>query len=78
MLTRKVIRVLSHGNLWKVSCEHCSKSTIKNTQGESIVLAKKHVADLSVGTLSQIIVQGDNGKFRIEWTYGKDPYPPRG
>lgn len=27
---------------------------------------------------AQVLVQGANNQFRTEWTYGNDPYPPRG
>lgn len=74
---RKVIYVLSHGTRWKVQCDHCS-SEIKNTQVEAIKIAKQHVASLTAGVLSQILIQRDNGQFRTEWTYGEDPFPPRG
>lgn len=74
---RNKIYVLSHGTQWKYQCEHC-KSVITNTQREAIALAKQHVADFPAGTLSQILIQGDDGQYRAEWTYGKDPYPPRG
>lgn len=74
---RQVIYVLSYGAHWKVRCEHCGEE-IKNTQYEAIKLAKNHVASLSPGTLSQILIQGDDGRFRAEWTYGSDPFPPKG
>ena len=74
---RNKVYVLSHGTQWKVQCEHCD-SEIKDTQREAIKLAKDHVAANPAGTLSQILIQGDNGQFRAEWTYGSDPYPPRG
>lgn len=74
---REKIYVLSHGLQWKVQCEHCD-SEIVSTQAEAIKLAKKHVASLIAGALSQILVQRDNGQFRAEWTYGQDPYPPVG
>jgi hypothetical protein len=74
---RKIIYVLSHGNQWKMQCDHCEPK-ITDTQAEAITLAKHHVAELPEGTLSQIIIQGDNGEFRAEWTYGKDPFPPKG
>lgn len=74
---RKIIYVLSHGNQWKVQCDHCG-SEVTNTQSEAIRIAKQHVASLVAGTLSQILIQGDGGKFRTEWTYGSDPFPPRG
>lgn len=41
-------------------------------------MAKRHVAELPAGTLAQILVQRDNGQWRTEWTYGQDPFPPRG
>ena len=27
---------------------------------------------------AQVLVQGRDNKFRTEWTYGHDPYPPPG
>jgi hypothetical protein len=27
---------------------------------------------------AQVLVQGENNQFRTEWTYGHDPYPPKG
>jgi hypothetical protein len=27
---------------------------------------------------AQVLVQGLDSKFRTEWTYGHDPYPPKG
>ena len=74
---RKVIYVLKHGIQWKVQCGHCN-SKIVSTQTEAIRIARKHVASLQTGTLSQIRVQGASGQFRTEWTYGADPFPPRG
>lgn len=74
---RRVIYVLSHGNQWKVQCDHCG-SEVTNTQSEAIRIAKQHVASLATGTLSQILIQGDYGRFRTEWTYGSDPFPPQG
>lgn len=74
---RKVVYVLSQGTKWKVKCDHCS-SEIKNTQSEAIRLARSHISSLPEGSLSQILIQRDSGKFRTEWTYGQDPFPPRG
>lgn len=77
-MDREVIYVVSCGSKWKVICKHCNKGAIKDYQYEAIRVAKNHVALLPKGTLSQIRVQSDNGKFRTEWTYGKDPFPPKG
>ena len=27
------------------------------------------------GNAAQVLVQGDDGKFRIEWTYGRNAFP---
>lgn len=27
---------------------------------------------------AQVLVQGSDSKWQTEWTYGNDPYPPRG
>lgn len=74
---RNKIYVLSHGNQWKVQCEHC-ETGIYNTQADAINVARRHVSSLAAGTLAQILVQRDSGAWREEWTYGRDPFPPRG
>lgn len=74
---RKIIYVLSHGDQWNVQCDHCGSEIVK-TQAEGIRVAKQHVKNLPAGTLSQILIQGVGGQFRTEWTYGNDPFPPRG
>lgn len=74
---RHKIYVLSHGPQWKVHCEHC-KDQIVGTQAEAIRIAKQHVGQYPPGTLSQILIQHPGGSWREEWTYGKDPYPPKG
>jgi hypothetical protein len=76
-MARQKIYVLSHGHQWKVQCDHCETAIIR-TQAEAIRVARQHVASLALGTLSQILVQKDDGTFREEWTYERDPFPPRG
>jgi hypothetical protein len=77
-MARQVIYVLSHGTKWKVKCDQCTKDEIKETQAEAIKDAKKHVSSLPAGTLSEIRIQGRDGKWQTEWTYGQDPFPPPG
>jgi len=60
------------------ACDHCGSAEIEDTQADAIRAAKKHVAALPIGTLSQIRVQGQHGQWRTEWTYGADPFPPAG
>lgn len=78
---RNKIYVLSHATKWKVKCEHCTQGSdeaVTDTQAEAIMIARKHVGSLPQGTLSQILIQAQGGLWRAEWTYGKDPYPPKG
>lgn len=74
---RHIIYVVSAGTQWQVRCDHCSFQNFV-TQAEAIRVAKSHVSSLPAGMLSQIKIQNDKGLFRDEWTYGKDPFPPRG
>lgn len=74
---RQVIYVSTHGTQWKVKCEHCNEQIV-NTQSEAIKIAKRHVASRPAGSLSQILIQGADSRYRTEWTYGQDPFPPRG
>ncbi len=30
------------------------------------------------GHEAQVLVQGEDHQFRTEWTYGRDPFPPKG
>ena len=50
------------------------------TQKAAILAAvdAAHAAGKSNPDGAQVLVQGTDGKFRTEWTYGNDPYPPKG
>lgn len=74
---RNKIYVLSHGLKWKIQCDHC-QIWIADTKAEAVSFARKHVGGLPPGTLAQILVQRTDGTWQTEWTYGKDPFPPRG
>jgi hypothetical protein len=74
---RKTIYVVTHGTKWKVKCDHCNEKIV-DTQAEAIKIARTHVGKLPAGTLSQILIQGRDSLYRTEWTYGKDPFPPKG
>jgi hypothetical protein len=70
--------VVYHENSWKISFEgkhygpYMSQSvTIKNA------IDAAHKSGQS-GHDAQVLVQGLDSKFRTEWTYGNDPYPPKG
>lgn len=49
------------------------------TQDEAIRQARLIArSSIARGVEVQILVQRPNGIFRVEWTYGRDPFPPRG
>ena len=78
---RLKIYVVPHGYQWKVTCEHCAPGqheAYASTQHEAMAIAWRHVGELPAGTLSQILISGQDGRYRAEWTYGNDPYPPAG
>lgn len=50
-------------------------STQKEAIKYAVDAAHKHGAK---GHDSQVLIQGTDSKFRTEWTYGHDPYPPPG
>lgn len=31
----------------------------------------------SQGEVTEVCIMGDNGRFRSEWAFGRDSYPPR-
>lgn len=67
----KVVYVLSDGTSGKQNATIVPPNS--NTQSQPIAAAKKHVASLPQGTLSQILIQGPGGQWRTEWTYRNDP-----
>ncbi|MHB9133980.1 MAG: DUF2188 domain-containing protein [Armatimonadota bacterium] len=48
--------------------------SVKSTQAAAIESARLHaLAIYHAGGLSQVLIQGRDGKFRTEYTYGNDP-----
>jgi len=75
---RKVLYVSPHGIQWKVHWQGENEGAIHIRKEDALAAARKMVAQLGAGSVSEIRVQHANGTFETEWTYGKDPYPPRG
>jgi hypothetical protein len=70
--------VVLHQGSWKIS-HNGNHYGPYNTQREAIKSAVEaaHQAGRQ-GHDAQVLVQGTDNKFRTEWTYGNDPYPPPG
>ncbi|MFG1377609.1 DUF2188 domain-containing protein [Xanthobacter autotrophicus] len=70
--------VVLHEGQWKISFrgEHFGPySTQKDAIRKAVDAA--HESGRS-GRDAQVLIQGANHQFRTEWTYGHDPYPPKG
>lgn len=72
---RKKFYVLSSPGGWLVQKPDSGRVGPFPTQQDAIDWART-AAKLSAP--SQVLIQGRDGRFRTEWTYGNDPYPPLG
>ncbi len=77
-MAREQYVVVIHNGEWKVNFNgkhygpyETQKLAISAAIGSAHTAGKK-------GNDAQVLVQGTDNKFRTEWTYGHDPYPPRG
>lgn len=70
--------VVLHQNEWKVTLngQHYGPYDTQALAIRAAVDAAHSTGDK--GGDAQVLVQGTNNQFRTEWTYGHDPYPPRG
>lgn len=70
--------VVLHQGQWKISFEgkhYGPYDTQRDAIRDAVDTAKKSGDS---GHDAQVLVQGENNQFRTEWTYGNDPYPPKG
>ncbi len=76
-MARQTFYVVTHGGQWAVS--HNDHRTAHATQAQAIRSAVDRAHALGrQGHDAEVRVQGANGQWRTEWTYGHDPYPPKG
>ena len=48
------------------------------SQGEAMLFAIDAAQKLGLqGESAEVALMGENGHFRSEWIFGRDPYPPR-
>lgn len=67
--------VVRNGDKWGVRGEGNEQLTkVFDTQAEAIEYGR----DIAYNQKAELRIQGKDGKFRVAWTYGKDPYPPKG
>jgi hypothetical protein len=67
--------VVRNGDRWGVRGEGNARLTRDcNTQAEAIVIGRQ----IAQNQGAELRIQGANGQFREAWSYGNDPYPPKG
>jgi hypothetical protein len=74
-MSRAQYYVVLHEGQWKISFNgkhYGPYNSQKDAIRASVDAAHKTAGD------AQVLVHGSDNRFRIEWTYGHDPYPPRG
>jgi hypothetical protein len=76
-MARAIYYVLKDGAAWKI--RHNDKDYPYRTQADAMK-AGRDAAHSSgqKGFDAQVLVQGHDGQWQTEWTYGHDPYPPPG
>lgn len=74
-MSRKNQYIVPTNNGWGVRGEGNQRITAEyKTQREAIERGR----DIARNQESELRIQGENGKFREAWSYGNDPYPPKG
>lgn len=67
--------VVRNGESWGVRGEGNSRLTARcDTQAEAISLGR----EIARNQAAELRIQGSNGQFRESWSYGNDPFPPKG
>lgn len=73
-MSRKVYHVVPNGSNWQVKSNGMVLSNHYNKEaaivsGRSLAMANQP---------SQLVIHLANGQIETEYTYGQDPYPPKG
>lgn len=74
-MSKKNYTVARRSDGWEVVRDGASRaSSLHQTQAAAIA-AGKPLAQVGKGELR---IQGQDGRYRKSWSYGNDPYPPKG
>ncbi len=78
---RKTLYVSPSGETfarWKIHWQGEDAGSFYDKKEDAVREARRMVGRLPEGYCSQIKIKKLDGTFQTEWTYGKDPFPPRG
>jgi uncharacterized protein YdaT len=76
MATRKTYHVTPNDEGWNVKAENASRASSSHDTKAGAIDRAKELAKAQ--PLGQVVIHGQDGRIQTEYTYGKDPYPPRG
>ena len=76
MAKRVTYRVDPDGDRWKVVKRGTSRATAKFDNKADAVRRGRELAKQQEN--GQLIIKKRNGRIQAEYTYGDDPFPPRG
>lgn len=76
-MPRKIVYVNPDGEGgWNVKSRGAEKAAGNYENKSDAIERAKEIAKNA--PLGQVVVKKTNGKIQTEYTYGKDPYPPKG
>lgn len=77
MAIRRTYHITPNANGgWNVKAEDASRaSSSHKTKAEAVTRGKELAKSQNLG---QLVIHKQDGTIQIEYTYGKDPYPPTG
>ena len=71
----KNIHVVHDGDKWKVKQENALRSSgVFSTQQKAFERAR----EIAIKNGQEVAIHGINGRIRKKYSYGNDPYPPKG
>lgn len=77
MANRKTYHVTADGDGgWCLKAEDASRASSTHDNKADAVQSAKGLAKKQA--FGQVVIHGKDGRIQTEYTYGKDPYPPKG
>ena len=75
-MARTVYDVSPHESGWQIKKRGNTQATGVHSIKEEAIQKARELA--LANQPSQVVVRRKDGTIEFEWTYGNDPYPPRG
>jgi len=74
-MAKKNYHVVPRGDSWAVKGAGNDRATrLAGTQAEAIEIAREYARNQA----SELYIHRPNGQIREAWSYGNDPFPPKG